>query len=431
MGFWGFGFVTGRDVTPNTTTETPPSVGPDSSPGDPEGLVLEGEDTFSGQRAAIHPSPWDGWPETWNVPSWGLGSRFDDLVDTAWTCIDLNSSVLSTMPVYRTRGGVIIEPLSWMTNPDPEVYPSWAEFAKELFWEYQMGEAFVLATDFFANGLPSRFRVIPQWAVNVELNTQGRREYRIGPNDVTDQILHIRYRSTTQEARGHGPLESGRTRLVAAGVLASYAAEVARGGGIPYYVIEVPNRLTTDQARDLLAVWWESRKQSLGQPGIVSHGGRARQVQMTAQDIGLTDLAKFNEARIATMLGVPPFLVGLPMGESMTYSNVTGLFEFHDRAFLRPKANTAMQALSGWALPRGQMAELNRDEYSRPSFGDRAEAYERLAGIVDPETGRPAISVEEIRTMERFRNTPQTSESSADPVLAAFELTGGGNGFRG
>ena len=93
---------------------------------------------------------------------------------------------------------------------------------------------------------------------------------------------------------------------------------------------------------------------------------------------------------------MPPFLVGLPSGgDSMTYSNVSSLFDFHDRSSLHTKAAAVMSAFSNWALPRGQSAELNRDEYTRPGFLERAQAYAALAGI-------GAIDAEEIRAMERF-----------------------------
>lgn len=409
-------FVTGRGATPNENTATPPSVGPGARPGDPDGLVLEGEDTFSGELAAIHPSPWDGWPAHWNVPSWGLGGHFDNLVDTAWTCIDLNASVLASMPVLRVRDGTVIDPTSWMAVPDPSIYASWDEFAKQLFWDFQLGEAFVLSMARGFDGKPLVMRVIPPWMVNVEL-LDGFREYRIGGMNVTGDMLHIRYKSTIAEPHGHGPLESGRTRLVAAGVLAHYATEVARGGGIPHYVIEVPQRMTRGQVNNLLDQWWHSRTSRLGQPAVITGGGKVQQVQLSPQDIGLTDLAQFNESRIAVMLGVPPFLVGLPSGgDSMTYSNVSSLFDFHDRASLRPKARAVMSALGNWALARGQALELNRDEYSRPAFNERAEAYERLAGIIDSQ-GRSALSVQEIRTMERLHGDT--------PRRAAAALTGG------
>jgi HK97 family phage portal protein len=417
MGLWDW--VTGRDVTPNATVETPDSVGPQSNPGDPDGVIFEGEDTFSGERAAVWPSPWDGWPAEWNVPNWDNG-QLESLVDVAWACVDLNASVLSTMPVYRLRGGEIIDPLSWMLNPDPAIYASWVEFANELLWDYQMGEAFVLAGDRYANGFPSRFRVIPPWMVHPEMEANGTRSYRIGTIDVTGDMLHIRRKSSTGDARGHGPLEVGRTRMVAAGLLNRYVTELARGGGIPYYVIETPHRLSKPDAQTLLDQWWESRTKRLGQPAIITGGATARQVQMSPADIGLTDLAQHMEARIATLLGVPPFLMGLPSGgDSMTYSNVTSLFDYHDRSSLRPKATAVMSALSNWVLPRGQAVELNRDEYSRPAFNERAEAWVKLvdADIVDRE---------EVRAMERFRTAPTLTMAAddTDPLLAVMQLTG-------
>lgn len=417
MGFWDW--LTGAGAVPNATVGDPDSVGPAYSPGDPEGLVIEGEDTFSGNRAAIVPSPWDGWPADWAAPAWNSG-KLGDLVDAAWMAIDLNASVLSAMPVYRTRGGRIIPPTTWMTNPDPMIYTSWEEFAKQLFWDYQLGEAFVLPMGTNAGGFPSDFRVIPPWLMNVEMG-MGRRVYNIGSLDVTDDVLHIRYKSSTDAARGMGPLDSGRHRLVAAGVLARYAMEIAQGGGIPYYVLEVERRLNKQDADDLLDQWWRSRVENLGKPAVLHGGAKAKQMQLSPQELGLTDLAKFTESRIVQLLGVPPFLVGLPSGgDSMTYSNVTSLFDFHDRASLRPKARTVMAALSGWALPRGQAAELNRDEYTRPALKERAEAYSKLHEIQD-ETGR-GVSAAEVRTMERF--TPEGPSATDDEEFAVGALTG-------
>jgi HK97 family phage portal protein len=238
--------------------------------------------------------------------------------------------------------------------------------------------------------------------------------------DVTTDILHIRYKSSTDSARGVGPLESGRARLVAAGVLAQYATQIAQGGGIPKYILESEQRLTRQQANELLDMWWESRMQNMGEPwkpAVASGGVKARPLQLNPKDMALLELAQFNESRIAVLLGVPPFLLGLPSGgDSMTYSNVTSLFDFHDRSSLRPKALSVMSALSGWALPRGQQAELNRDEYSRPALKERAEANKILW-----EAG--ALTTQEWRTMERLLDP---SDAPDDEAVAAEALTGGG-----
>ena len=118
------------------------------------------------------------------------------------------------------------------------------------------------------------------------------------------------------------------------------------------------------------------------------------------------------------LLGVPPFLVGLPSGgDSMTYSNVTALFDYHWRAGLRPKAQTVMAALSGWLLPRGTGVELNRDAYVQP------EPARQGAGRPDPapasrtRRGRPS-TVEEIRPRRTVPDGRRRPASSTTEVLA-------------
>lgn len=347
----------------------------------------------------IVPSGWAGWPDGWQA-QWDGVRGFSNLVGTAWDCLDLNTSVLSTMPIYRLQRGRVVDPLSWMVNPDPEVYTDWSEFASQLFWDYQLGEAFVWAVERDYNLRPSRMRVMPPWMVQPEWEdglVGGQRVYRIGGMDVTEDILHIRYRSRTDQLRGTGPLEAAGARLVAAAVLEKYVAEVVKTGGRPLYWLESQKRLNKDEANELLDQWVESRARNIGRPAVVSGGTSLEHMPMpSAKDMALVELAQFTESRIAVKLGVPPFLVGLPSGgDSMTYSNVTSLFDFHDRSSLRPKASRVMSALSNWALPRGTTVEMNREEYTRPDPQQRAAYYQALAAL-------GAISADEVRTMERL-----------------------------
>lgn len=419
MGFWSRLTGDHLGITANTNDPAPPPgtvSEPDWTPGDPDGVELQGEETFSRGLAFPSPSPHSGWPAEWATQTWN--GRFTRLVDTAWAALDLNASVLSTMPVYRLQSGRIASPLTWMTNPDERIYASWIEFAKQLFWDFQLGEAFVLPMARRSNGLPLAFRVIPPWLVSAEMDG-GTRSYRIGSMDVTGDILHIRYQSTTDDARGHGPLEHSGARMVAAEVLQRYASNLAQTGGVTKEWLVSEKLLSRSQANDLLSQWIDQRMEKLGLPGVLSGGATLQQSKpMSAKDMTLLELAQFTEARISVMLGVPPFLLGLPSSDSMTYSNVTSLFDYHDRSSLRPKAATVMAALSGWALPRGQSVELNRDEYSRPAFGERAEAWEKLVGA-------GVLTAEEVRTMERLIGRAPPGQAGDPADLAASALTGG------
>jgi HK97 family phage portal protein len=409
---WG----NGSDATPNANTAgvAPASVAaPDYTPGDPDGVVFDNEATFHRSLPFVQPAPWDGWPAEWGVPQWDFQSRFNELVDIAWACLDLNASVLSTMPVYKMRNGQIIEPSTWMTNPDPTIYTSWPEFAKQLFWDYMLGEAFVLPVATGSDGWPLTFRVMPPWSIHVEM-AGGMRRYRLGGvtgPDVTDEILHIRYKSSTDQPRGTGPLEIAGARMLTAGVLARYVRNMAVTGGVVAQTLESDQPINNAKAQELVDRWMESRVANLGAPPVFGSGLRlVDHMQMSPTDMAMLEISQFTEARIAVLLGVPPFLVGLPSGDSMTYSNLQQVFDFHDRSSLRPKASAVMSGFSDWALPRGTTAELNRDEYSRPAFAERAHAAVELIQV-------GAISVDEFRAAERL-----TGEA---PNVAPVALTGG------
>lgn len=406
MGFWTRVFGTGN-VTPNAGGD--PAV----NPGDPNGVDMTDFDNIPEARSLpwVQPSAWSGYPADWNTPAFSSAQQrgMNNLIDLAWTCADLNTNVLATMPVYRIRNGSIIQSTTWMDNPDPTIYSSWMEFAKQMFWDYQVaGEVFILAMAKDSSGYPVRFRVIPPWMVNVEM-VSGTRVYSIGKLDVTEDILHVRYKSTTDSARGMGPLDAAGARLVSIGLLQRYANNLAETGGTPLYWLSTDRKITPSEGRDMLETWIESRAKYPGQPAIVGSGATLNQARaMDAKDMSLLELSQFNESRIAVLMGVPPFLVGLAGATgSLTYSNISDLFDFHDRSSLRPKARAVMEALSEWVLPRGQEVELNRDDYTRLSFDKRTNAYKTLIEI-------GVLDANEVRGMERF-----LGETSAQALTGA------------
>ena len=399
------------DVTPNPNdpASVPPStVGPDQlvHPGDPHGVTVDATDPpYSPPPPRILASGWSGWPAEWWPPNWNGATT--TLVDTAWMCVDINSNLLSTMPPYLVGAAPSLD-ADWLNNPQPETYASWEDFGKQIWWDYMLGEAFVLATARYATGWPARFHVVPPWLVQVDI-TNGVRRYTVGNADVTNDLLHIRYQSNVSDAHGHGPLEAGWTRVVAANMLMRYATTLASSGGIPSSVLEHPDELSAEQATLLKAQWVDARMSSIGEPAVLSGGVKWTPTQLNPSEMALTDLSQQMESRIAILLGVPPHLVGLPSGgDPMTYANATSYFDYHWRAFLRPRAQTVMSALSGWLLPRGTRVEVNRDAYIQPEPYVRAQTAQIMAAIVDPVTGQQALTVQEIRDAERLDDSSPT-----------------------
>jgi phage portal protein BeeE len=219
--------------------------------------------------------------------------------------------------------------------------------------------------------------------------------------DVTADILHVRYQSRTDDARGHGPLEAGAGRLALEGVLIRYVGGFAAAGGVPSSILTHPDELTSAQATALQEAWITARLEKLGAPAVLSGGVEWKATQANPAEAGSSELLERTQSRIAILLGVPPYLVGLPSGgDSMTYANVSAIFDYHWRASLRPKASMAMEALSGYLVPRGVGIELNRDAYVQPAPLERAQTYAILHGL--EEDGQRALTVAEIRAAERF-----------------------------
>ena len=176
---------------------------------------------------------------------------------------------------------------------------------------------------------------------------------------------------------------------------------MASAGGIPHAVLKTNDDLTAEQAYDLQNQWVTARMSSLGLPAVLSGGLTFDVLQLSPKDMALVELAQINESRIAVLLRVPPFLVGLPSGgDSMTYSNVISLFDYHWRAGLRPLASKVMSALSGWLTPRGTTIELNRDAYVQPGPYERAQTWQILTTI-------GVLTPEQVQMIERFTTTGQ------------------------
>jgi HK97 family phage portal protein len=409
----------------NDPADVPPAtVGPPAvTPGDPDGVQIDEGVPFT-PLARVMASAWSGWPADWYPPAWnsggGTGQQAAALSDTAWMCIDLNASILSTMPPYLVSAAPSLD-AAWMTNPNPDTYTSWEEFAKQVFWDYQLGEAFILCTARYASGWPARFHVVPPWSVEVELDA-GIRRYTIGSQQVDpEDMLHIRYKSRADWPRGQGPLDvgAGYGQVIADRVLSRYAQSFANAGGVPSSILTHDDELTAAQAEALQTAWVQARQSKLGEPAVLSGGVSWQPTQMNPRDMALVELSDRSRGMIAQMLGVPAPLVGIPVCDPQTYRNVKNFFDFHWRSGLRPKAQAVMAALSAWALPAGTTVELNRDAYIEPEPLERAQVAQIYNAIRDPQ-GNPVLSVDEIRAAERM----QVAGAAGIPPPVAPESAG-------
>ena len=398
------------DMTPNAN---PPvgTVGP-APTADNAGVGAQ-HVMYPADYPPLEASAWAGWPSEWATPNtWSQGrAQWVSELDIVFACIDLNARIVADMPVFVTKGMQRKTSPPWVANPQPERYSHWGEFMRQVWWAYQaIGEAFILCTSRYEDGYPRTFMMMDPAYVAVDTvtptadNLSGR-TYSIGGQDATADILHIRYASWPSDAHGHGPLEVAGDRILAAKTFTRYASDLARNGGIPWAVLKHKYRLGAEQAQRVKAQWIKSARERMGAPAILDNDMDLQVLQVLPKDMALSDLQKFTEARIAMMLGVPAFLVSLPSGaDTMTYSNVTALFDYHWRATLRPGSRYITKALSAWLLPSGTELELDPTSYVQPTPTERVTYYQGMVSM-------GAMTADEVRASERMSRLDQTPDT--------------------
>jgi HK97 family phage portal protein len=404
----------------NDTPDPAGTVGPETAPtaAGEEPPQLDGENLGLAVPTpkGFMPSPWAGYPSMWGTAwnNWGAGGGITDpvlgrKVSTVFSCVELNANALGSMPVGIAENGRPIDPAqyAWTENPDPRLFSGWDEFVVQ--WAASMwsrGNAYVLATGWdWDTLLPTSFMVADPDRVQVAFDEDGGRVYTLNGSELMPwEVLHSRYVTLAGWPEGLSPLSAAAGNLRSAGALEAYGANLAEGGGIPWGVLSTEQRLSARQARLARQQYREQRQELTGDPVVMGFGLSLDTLNLSPKDMALLDLRIFDEQRIASVLGVPPWLVGLPQPSGMTYANAMSLFSFHWRR-LRPVAKRLTNGLSAWALPRGRTCSLSAGDYVQPDLGERTGAYQQM-------NAAGALTDDEWRALENL--PPLTAQQKAE-----------------
>lgn len=406
-----------RDQIPNPNDPIG-SVGPNVPQGfgDIHAMYPTGQLETSGYMPEV--MAWQGWPTGWATPLWNGATYQQRLVSTLWTCIDLNTRQLASFPIYGVKGVKVVPLPDWSNNPEPEMYSDWTECAKQIFNTFQAyGETILWCTARKSDGLGpngigsvARFVVLNPSLVNVEW-VEGSIEYALaGKRLERADVCHIKYESMPTNLRGIGPLEWAGRSVISAAALESMNTNLASRGGIPWAVIKSERKLNGTEAKELQDAWIRGSAARNGAPAVLSGTIALDTLNISPREMMMLEQRVFDETRIAAAFGVPPYMVGLPQPDGLTYANAITLLDFHWRTTLRTHAQTVAMAMSNWLLPRGTRFEFNRDEYNRADDATRASTDATLFAIVD-EKGNRAKTIDEIRLGNRMPpNDPATVE---------------------
>lgn len=249
----------------------------------------------------------------WNtiIPNWwaenGLisgqqwtpgGAELAQRVWVANRCQQLNAQQIASMPL-DFHGPDGSQP-RWVSSPDPHWYPNGIGDALHTIVEqvYGWGFSCQYITDFYADGYPRTWTVLPSGKMNIKLEN-GSRQYKLG-----DELLDPA--RVVQIDRNPGTSLHGTSALRAYaqnawGLLAAgNQAMVLNQGGIPMAVLKSQRKLTQAQATDLQTQWMTATQSRNGAPPVLPPELDFSPLSFNPKDLALLESQEFNVKAIAT-----------------------------------------------------------------------------------------------------------------------------------
>lgn len=331
-------------------------------------------------------------------------------VTAAFRCVQLISDSIGRLPLQAFRDGEQLDPTPPLLKR-PETLPTRMETIAAAVTSLLIhGNAYALVADRDYLGHPTSIVLLSPHAVTVRQLPDGSVMYQIAGNTYDpDDVLHIRGTSLPGALTGMGVLETQRQTIGQSIAAESYASELWTTGAVPDGVLHAQQDMTPDEARELQDAF------------VARHGGRQRRppvlvgveykpTSFSNVDLEMLESRKWNAVAVCQMFGVPPFLAGVPSGESKTYQNVQQDKQAFVDFTLAPWLGRIEEALTTM-LPRGQRARFNLDAMLRADTLARYQAHK--IGI---DAG--FLSVDEARDLEELTGPAPKKEPVPAPLAA-------------
>jgi HK97 family phage portal protein len=267
------------------------------------------------------------------------------------------------------------------------------------------GNAYVVSTLWEPDGTQITGRIVNPDQVRVEWDKNGRRKYTIGGVEIDSwRVTHLTTFMLPGALVGAGIVEYCRNAIGLGVALDDVAGGFFRNGIMSTGVIGIDAPMTPDEAR-ATAEQFSSLHSGVRRahlPIVISGGAKYTPISLTPDDAQFLQSRQFQQGEIATLLGIPPHLLGMV---DRTTSWGTGI-EVQGRAFvdytLRGYFQRLQSMYTGWLRP-GQYAEFITDAITRADTQTRFGNYQKALG---GPTGPGWMNRDEIRMREGLPPLP-------------------------
>lgn len=282
----------------------------------------------SGKNPALTREHWPSW-------SWGTSRSVAGVVITDETALSLTPFYRGVALIAGTVGGLPIqvyeeeiatdgEDLRTKKIKTEETAYLWRrpnpEMTMQTFWERIVGDEVRGNAFIFVEkdriGQPQHLWYIDRNRVRVGRTRERQKVYEID-NELPminynegGEIVHIP--NWGGALTGYDPVKVAAQALALGLSAEEYAARAFGGGQVPPGLITTDMTLTQDQA-EAIAARWKALHGSLANSqdiAVLGNGAKFQQTSRNLEDMQSVEARKLSRLDVATLLGLPPFLLG-------------------------------------------------------------------------------------------------------------------------
>ena len=302
----------------------------------------------------------------WQADTYGTQWYGDQrLVEKTWVaaiCQDLNASQISAMPLKWNGPPGTDEP-AWVSSPDPSQFPNGIGDAMYAICDQIDGWGYSLqyVTDYYADGYPRRFTVIPSSSCTPRFDESGRREYKLGDNLLDPRRVVQIDRNPTTAAHGTSAIRAYAQRAYSLLAAGNKSLSVSTDAFPPGY-LKSEHRLTSDQADAAQASWMAKTATRSGGVPVLGQGWDFKNSGIDPTDMALLETQEWDARVLATAYGVPSVILNMAMQGGLTYQNPVALMQMWWLTRLRTRAKRIVDAFTAQMLPRGQWVSVDASD---------------------------------------------------------------------
>jgi HK97 family phage portal protein len=320
---------------------------------------------------------------------------------TVWACTRIISEAIAQLPLQlqQQKNG------QWQTISDhaaldllaqPNGWQTQHEFLAMLVtWMELQGNGYALKSSGRTGG-PKILIPVRSDEVEVEQDDKWKIRYKYQGRTYTPaQMLHLR-NFTTESYKGLSTIANARNSIGLALAMEKHGAGVFKNGATVGLVIETPGDLGEAVYERL------DRRLSDKYAGaarahrslILEGGAKAGSIGMNNEDSQWIESRGFNKSEIATLFGVPDFMLNSTEKSTTWGSGLEQLFQAFVRITLKPRMSRIGQRLVRELLPEQERRTsrfiFDTDQMTMGEFESRMTGYSTAvqSGVLNPNEAR-------------------------------------------